>query len=214
MASEKYSFTSSPTTGQEAGYGVWHRLLPRKTRRGGISPLTSMALKVGLCAAACAAVLLIGRLTGETAERVSADAYGEEDDELGTLTFVESQGIASVFSSSSDLTPPVAYSSAELISDDTVLALTGGGGGYAFAPAAGTVLAAGESELLGCYVTIRHAEDTTTTCYGLATVTVEAGQPVDLYDTIGTVGGDGILYVSAAVSGRPQNPAVLFGIGG
>lgn len=213
MSGGRYEFTSAATTGDEAGFVAWRKYLPRRSGRGTLSPFASVALKVGLCAAACAAVLIVSRLSEPAEQSASADIYEDEDDGLGSLHFVSGQSIISVFSAGSELSPPVAYSASEALQDGEILALSGEAGEYAFAPASGTVLAAGENELLGCYVTIRHDNDTSTTCYGLASVSVEEGQPVERRDTIGTVGASGRVFVSATVGGRPQQPSSLFGIG-
>ena len=106
----------------------------REARRGRPSQsqpfdATSMLVKCGICAAACALVLLlkwIGTPATDSALQTVKEAVNEEselDDMLGKLKFVELPGILEVFSISGKLQPPIEASESESLRDSTLLVL-------------------------------------------------------------------------------------------
>jgi murein DD-endopeptidase MepM/ murein hydrolase activator NlpD len=82
----------------------------------------------------------------------------------------------------------------------------GAPGAVVSAAAAGKVRAVGEDEILGRYVRLTHSGDLETIYYGLSDIQVEAGQPLRVYDTLGTLGESGALRLMVLLEGKPQDP--------
>ena len=203
-----------------------HHRRPRRHQRSGgtwrafSGTGASMLIKLGICAAACALVLVFkwidSPLTNGAVETVSAAVTDEVDfDEmLGKLQFVELDGILSVFGVGRTMAEPIAASKSYLIDDGRKAVLEGEQGADVIAADAGTVIAVGEDASLGTYVCIKQSSDMELYYYGLAEVFVEDGQPVKKLDTLGTLSEQGTLTISVLKQGRPQNPGDYFEIDG
>ena len=179
---------------------------------------TSMLIKCGICAAACALVLLlkwIGTPATDKALQTVNEAVNEDselDEMLGKLQFVELPGILEVFSSSGKLQLPINASQAQSAQDDTLLALTSESEQYVIACMDGSVKETGLDQELGSYVRIASTDDMDLYFYGLSGVSVEVGQPLLESDYVGSIKAGDTLYVSLFVKGKPENPAGYFSL--
>lgn len=177
---------------------------------------TSMLIKCGICAAACALVLLfkwIGAPQTEAALQTVKQAVTDEDelDEmLGKLKFVELPGILEVFSSAGKLQPPIEAAQSEVLADNTMLALTAAQGQSVGACLEGSVKEVGIDKDYGNYVRIVGADDRDLYLFGLSGTSVEVGQPLLSSDYIGSINAGGKLYVRLLIKGKPENPAAYF----
>ncbi|MBQ6693225.1 MAG: hypothetical protein IJN00_07810 [Clostridia bacterium] len=178
----------------------------------------SMMVKFGICAAACAAVLLIKEAKIPAAQSALSsirETLSEEeniDDMLGKLQFVELPGMIQVFSDSGKILPPIVFDKYELTDDDRLLSLTAKQDCAVKATIRGTVKETGIDAERGNYVRIRSENDTELFLYGLSQISVEAGQPLQASDDVGVVSAMSPLYVAITVSGRPQEPLNYFSI--
>ena len=171
-----------------------------------------MLLKIGICAGACALVLVLkwvdSPLTNRAVETVN-QAVTEEtdlDEMLGKLQFVEFDGILNVFSESSSYEMPVIAEAATSMDDGRMLLLTAQSGADVISSCRGTVSSIGEDASLGNYICIRGNDSLDLYYYGLAEIFVEEGQPVKKLDTLGALGADGRLCFAVLENGRPIDP--------
>lgn len=193
----------------------------RNKKRRAISSVdaTSMLIKCGVCAAACALVLLlkwIGTPATENALQTVKDAVTEEqdlDEMLGKLRFVELPGILEVFSSSNKMMTPILAEKTEAFRENSLLALTAGQNQYVSASLAGIIKEIGRDEALGSFVRIAGDEDRELYLYGLNEITVEIGQPVQPNDYVGSVQANEIVYIALSIKGKPQEPGDYFLLG-
>lgn len=179
---------------------------------------SSMLMKLGICAAACAFVLVLKCLpSGETdgpsaVQSVSATASQENaGEQLGKLQFVELPGVLSVFAGSDAFGLPVSYQVLRESEDGGLVSFTCMPGEQVCAVGDGVVFAIGTDAAYGDYVIMKHAGDVQSTCYGIAEIQVEQGQPLKKNDTLGVVGENGTVHLSVTVSGRPALPSELIG---
>jgi len=178
----------------------------------------SMLTKIGVCAAACALVLLLKwidtPMTNAAIDSVKI-ATGEEsefDEMLGKLRFVELPGILSVFSSNDKFPSPVEFTSASIGSEDTVLALSVKTRQTATAASNVMVKTIGMDEVLGQYVSLITKDDVEISYYGLTSVTVEEGQLLRPADDVGGIAEEGTLYITVRKGGQPMRPLDYFNI--
>lgn len=187
----------------------------RESREETVSA-NSMLIKFSICAASCAAVLLLKWAdipAADSALSVLKTAVNEEydpDDALGRLKFVELPGMIEVFADSIKLSLPLESGSKALADDSRLLVLTSAADSSVKACMNGTVKETGIDGEYGNYVRIRGENDTDLFLYGLSSTTVEAGQPVHSTDDVGSITAEKPLYVRLTVEGRPQNPADHF----
>ena len=195
-----------------------HRGKQRNKRKGQVQPFdaTSMLIKCGVCAAACALVLLFkwaGSPATAGALQTVKEAVNEEselDEMLGKLKFVALPGILEVFSRSGKLDLPICATESRSLQDNTLLALTSAQQQNVNACLAGSIKETGLDKELGNYVRISSADDRDLYLYGLSTVTVEAGQPMMENDHIGSIEAGGTLFIRILVNGKPEDPLGYF----
>lgn len=180
----------------------------RNTRVQGVS----MLVKIGVCCAVAALVLLI-KIAGDNRqdpygalENTVATDENELDDQLGRLKFVQLPGIVEVFSSENKALLGIECASGELLAEDTLLKLIAKGDQSVFINAACEVKETGENALYGPYVVLDMGEDTELTVYGLVEVSPEQGQPLSEGDALGDIGARMALYASVKRTGRPLDP--------
>ena len=194
------------------------RLRSRHSGYSGRPRASGMLVKAGLCAAVCAAVLLLRwSQTPEAVLPVSSvqqavneqgDGYG---DTLGRLRFVELPSIIEVFSSSVKPGLGMEYSQASLDGDTLLATLSLAESQPVPAPAACKVKEMGEDPALGLFVRLVFLEgDREVTYYGLKDVQVEEGQQLSQGDTVAQAEGEIRLAVHRA--GRPEDPLSYFGL--
>lgn len=172
----------------------------------------SMLVKIGVCAGACALMLVLKELdTPIAAQMVSGmrSAVNEETDiteMLGKLQFVELPNALEVFSNNGKMALPVSAPQVLLEPEAQYVMWEGAPNAKVSAAAAGQVRAVGEDALLGPYVRLMHANELETIYYGLSTIQVEEGQPIRRHDTLGELGEDGTLRLHVLLAGKPQSP--------
>lgn len=185
----------------------------------------SMLAKIGFCLAVLALAVLAQRYaqnagtTTRTALTASTDAGERKDreteeaeDVLGRLQFVDAGGVRSVFAASQRWNMPVPDGRTHLAENDTLLEITSAAGETVSVAAAGEVRAISNDAALGDYIRIHHGGDLESVYYNLKDIRVEVGQPLLARDTLGLVGDTGVLYVSIAQSGVPQQPEAYLDI--
>ena len=178
----------------------------------------SLLIKVGVCASACALVLLLKwidtpKINSALDSVKNATVEDHEFDEmLGKLRFVELPGILSVFAPNDKFQSPIAFSSATIENDDTVLALRAAMKQSAVAASNAMVKAVGMDELLGQYVSLVTAEDVELCYYGLTSVSVEEGQLLCRTDDVGGILDGSLLYITVRKAGQPVNPLDFYDI--
>ena len=184
----------------------------RKRRCQGVYA-ASMLIKLGVCAAALVAVLLLKLVQAPVqgngyALTQDGDARGQDefDEMLGKLRFVELPGILEVFAPDERMALPVAAKACTLMAEDTLLKLEVEENQSVKAALAGKVKAVGESEQYGLYVEMVLDNGLEVACYGLSSVSVETGQPVAQSDDIGETEGGSAIFLGLKENGRPQNP--------
>ena len=216
--SQEYSAPKGHT-GVRRVFSSGQRRHPHAARRTS-SPYRSMFLKLGICAGACALVLVLkwvdSLLTNQAVQSVDAAMNDEVDlDEmLGKLQFVELPGILSVFQAETQMEAPVHADSSYLIDDGRMAVFEGRSGADIICSAPGTVDQIAADSVLGQYVSVIQENELTVFYYGFAEVLVEKGQPVKKLDTLGTLQPDGILCLSIYENGRPQDPSEYLNISG
>ena len=162
-------------------------------------------MKIGLCAAACALVVLVNGAGGQSPVA--------EQEIPGRLKFVELPSIIEVFApGDGKLAFPVREGHAEMISDDTVLCITVGSEQVIAAGVECTVRAIGRDEGYGDYVRLSAASDVEYMYYGFTSVNVEEGQRLKRVDSLGLVAANSRLYVCVNVSGRPAQVQEYFSV--
>lgn len=176
----------------------------------------SMLWKLGICAGACALMLVMnnGQLLpfdADTAEMEDAPAQTPVE-EMGKLRFVALPSLLSVFSQKDQQIFPITCSTYTLLEDDTVVSLVPDQSQNVAAMEDCTVKAVGNEESKGKYVTLRSDGDKEWTLYGLREIRVEKGQPLFASDTIGTVEKGQTVYLTLRMEGRPQDMRALFGL--
>jgi hypothetical protein len=173
---------------------------------------TSMLIKIGVCCAAAALVLLI-KLSGENKqdpisalENTVATDEDELDDQLGRLKFVELPGIIEVFSSENKSILSLEYASSELLDEDTLLKIISASEQSVLINIPCEVKSMGEDPLYGAYVVLDMGDDTELTVYGLNELSLEDGQPLSDGDQIGSISARMALYAMVKREGRPVDP--------
>lgn len=173
----------------------------------------SMLVKLGVCCAAAALVLLI-KVSAENRadpfaalEGTIASNENELDDQLGKLRFVELPGIIEVFSSESKSLLGIESDSSELINEGTLLKLVAGKDQAVTIGSVCQTIETGEDPLYGKFVLLDMGADTELTVYGLSELTPEAGQPLLSGDELGRISGKMVLYAAVRIAGRPSDPA-------
>lgn len=184
---------------------------------------SGILVKAGLCAAVCAAVLLLrwaqnpeAILPDSSGLRQALSTAGETlgegiDDTLGRLRFVELPSIIQVFSATAQPDLGVAYESASLDGDSLLATFTLGRAQPIYAPAACKVKEMGEDPALGPYLRLSLVDaDNELVYYGLTQISVEEGQQLAVKDTLAQAEGSFMLAVYSA--GRPTDPLAYFGL--
>jgi len=185
---------------------------PRPAGRAARPQGVSMLVKIGVCCAAAALVLLI-KIAGDKGtdpfdaleNTVATDEEGL-DDRLGRLKFVQLPGIVEVFSSENKALIGIECASSESLAEDTLVKLVAKGDQSVFINAACEVKQIGEDALYGPYVVLDMGSDTALTVYGLNEVSPEEGQPLSAGDALGDIGARMALYASVKRAGRPLDP--------
>jgi len=187
--------------------------VPATRRKSAPVYASSMLIKLGICSAACALVLvlkLIGTPATDQAVASVKQAVTEQEDDvdevLGKLKFVELPSILSVFAGDDDFVVPAAYTEKNTADEGNLVLLSCKAGDSVSAIGDGVVAAVGTDENYGGFVTITHKNDVQSVCYGLSKISVEVGQPLKKLDTVGVVDENGKLYLSITVGGRPADP--------
>lgn len=172
----------------------------------------SLAVKVGVCVAACALMLGLKELDAPVAAQMVNGVRGAVNEEtdlsemLGKLQFVELPDALEVFSGNNKMAIPVSAPQMQLEEEAQYVMWKGAPHAEVVATASGQVRAIGEDSILGRYVRLQHADDVETIYYGLSAVNVEEGQPIRRNDTLGTLGEDGMLRLHVLLAGKPQPP--------
>lgn len=169
---------------------------------------TSMLIKLGVCAAACALVLAISwarNAPTDPATEVTGGETGSEED-IGKLRFVELPGIFQVFAASDKLISPMQHTNYTYFEDEKMLQLIGDSEANVIAGGNGIVVAIETDQTYGHYVKIRHSNDIYSICYGIEDVKVEVGQPVSKFDRLGEANENGTVFFAITDVGRPVNP--------
>lgn len=176
------------------------------------SGASSMLLKLGICAAACALVLLIKwvdtPLTNSALESIKEiidDGKSEMEEPAGKLKFVELPGLLSVFAQKGDMAAPVEFSRSELLEDGNLARFFSQSSAAVICVKDGRVKSVGQDASLGKYVMVSHDNDITTVYYGLDEIIVEEGQPLRRLDNLGKLGADGVLSMAITKGGKPQD---------
>ena len=136
------------------------------------------------------------------------------DDAIGKLKFVENEAanLAKVFAPANDfmLDKPV---QGDIVEDFEALghpyiAITAEDGEFVFVCADGVVKDSGTDSEMGKYVVLSHADDKTTTYYGLDQVTATKGREMHAGDSLGTMAGDSArLCLKLTAAANPVDPA-------
>lgn len=190
---------------------------PRKTSQSNdFVEAGSMLWKLGICACACALMLVMNNeqiKPFETESRNVEEAPAQTPvEEMGKLRFVELPSLISVFSQKDRQVFPITCSKYTLLEDDTAVLLVPDSAQEVTAMERCTVKAVGNDENKGDYVILRADGDKEWTLYGLRDIRVEKGQPLLASDTIGTAEkGEGV-YLTLRTQGRPQNMRTFFGL--
>ena len=173
---------------------------------------TSMLVKIGVCCAAAALVLLI-KISSENKqdpisvlENTVATDEDELDDQLGRLKFVELPGIIEVFSSENKSILSLECASSELLDEATLLKIISGTDQALIINASCKVISKGEDPLYGAYVILDMGDDTELTVYGLNELSLEDGQPLSDGDELGNISAKMVLYALVKREGRPIDP--------
>lgn len=184
----------------------------RKSKRARFNIPTSLVAKVGVCVLACAFMLALKGLDNPVAEQVVAGVKVAVNDEtdfnemFGKLQFVELPETLEVFSNSDKLALPVSAPAQPVGSEQEYVLWEGIPDTTVLAAAAGQIRAVSEDDVLGKYVRIQHDNNLETIYYGLAEISVEQGQPIKKFDTLGITGEEGTLCVYVMLDGKPQSP--------
>ncbi len=192
--------------------GARVRRFPARVAHAAQTRGASMLIKLGVCCAAAALVLLIKISTENKSDPLSAlentVVSGEEelDEQLGRLKFVELPGIIEVFSSERKNIISLESASSELLEENTLLKLISRADQSVLINAACAVRDVGEDALLGKYVALDMGDDTEFVLYGLRELSLEKGQPLAEGDEIGKAGEKMALYAAVKVEGRPVDP--------
>lgn len=176
----------------------------------------SMTVKIGLCALAAVLALIIRiaerRNAGENsavAAAASAEQEGNQEDQLGTLHFVDAGDLSLL--GVSKWAAPVASEGVELYRDGQMISFTAASGEVTNC-CLGEVRAVETDPELGLSVRIAHGNELETIYYGFDKVLVEKGQVVRAGDTLGTVCVGGTICLSVLKSGAPQDPAAYLDV--
>lgn len=181
----------------------------RETRAGG------MLVKIGFCMTVFALAILVQafvlpNVKPNAAVEASSDGSEQEtapEDVLGRLRFVDANSVKSVFAVSQRWSAPVDFSGQSMLHDDTLLQLDSRAGETVSVSAAGEVRAISRDDALGSYIRVHHGSDLESVYYNVDDIRVEVGQPLLAKDTLGKVGGTGVLYVTVTRGGAPQSPS-------
>ncbi|MFZ5974343.1 MAG: peptidoglycan DD-metalloendopeptidase family protein [Bacillota bacterium] len=197
--------------------GAWQR----SKRKFQVDPFTKRLLqKSAVCAVLLALVgtvkLIDTPFTKEVAGGIHTALTFEMsiDDAIGKLKFVENEAakLAQVFAPAKSfrLDKPV---QGEIVENFEALghpyiAITAQKDEFVFVCADGTVKETGTDTELGKYIVVEHADNKTTTYYGLGTVTATKGRALHAGDSIGTMDGDAPrLCLRLTVSAHAVDPA-------
>ncbi len=175
---------------------------------------SALLLKLGICAAACAFVMLIkyadmNNITASdlavTAKYDAVSVDSSEYDELGKLQFVELPGILEVFSPSSKYKLPIETSDVKILDNDDGASLTSKNEQY--------IKVSDNSFVKLCEdntVVLVFDGDCEVSYSGNMEITVEEGQNLKEGDTIGKIASNEVLTLKTHLSGRPINPKEVF----
>lgn len=186
----------------------------------------SLFVKLGICAAACAFVMLVkyadmnnnttasdlavtakygavSALAKTDIEETENDEYGE----MGKLQFVELPGILEVFAPSGKFELPIEAEKAENDgeNEDDVLTLKSEKEQYIKASEDCTVKVCENNSVI-----LSFKGDYEVTYGGKIDISVEEGQSLKKGDTIGKIAADEVLTLKTDLSGRPINPKEVF----
>ncbi len=201
--------------------GMGKRHFPKRERGRGRNArvsASSMTVKIGLCALACAAALMVklhsnedGAIVQTQFENGSEENGDKLDEMLGKLRFVEMPGMLEVLAPKQLMTLPAKGSASLCGTDNELVSIASSDDQYVYARLSGNVKQVGEDGELGTFVCISDGK-TELYCYGLKTVSVEEGQPLETTDSIGETERGDILYIETKVNGRPVSPSEYFDV--
>lgn len=193
------------------------RFAGRVARAAGVRG-ASMLVKLGVCCAAAALVLVIKISSEHRSDLISAlegtvpSNESELDEQLGKLKFVELPGIIEVFSSEERTLIGFEGATGELLCEGTLIKLIAKEEQAVSINASCEVRETGEDPLYGPYVQLDMSADALLTVYGLGAVVPEKGQRLIAGDELGRVGEKRALYASVKLAGRPSDPAAYLNL--
>lgn len=177
----------------------------------------ALFLKLGICAAACAFVMLVkyadtfNKTASDLAVTAKYDAGSvdsdSEYDELGKLQFVELPGILEVFSPSNKYPLPIETVNIEMLSDEYEVKLESKNEQY--------IKVHDNCSVKSCEtdnIVLSFDGDYEISYNGKMDVTVEEGQTLKQGDTIGKIASNEMLLIKTNLSGRPVSPKEVFKI--
>lgn len=201
--------------------GIGKRHFPKRETscsRGTRGYASSMTVKIGLCALACAAALTVKLHSNEDNAIVQTQYESESkenddglDEMLGKLRFVEMPGILEVLAPKQLMTLPIEGSATFCGTDNELISIVSSDDQYVYARLSGSVKQVGEDAELGRFVCISDGR-MELCCYGLKDISVEEGQPLEKTDSIGSAEKGDILYIEAKVNGRSAAPSEYFAV--
>lgn len=201
--------------------GMGKRHFPKRERsRGGNAKVyaSSMTVKIGLCALACAAALTVKLHSDDDDAIVQTQLESESevsddklDEMLGKLRFVEMPGMLEVLAPKQLMTLPIKGNATLCGTDNELVSIVSSDEQYVYARLCGSVKQIGEDGELGSFVRISDGK-TEVCCYGLKYISVEEGQPLETTDSIGSAEKGDILYIETRVNGRPVSPCEYFDV--
>ncbi|MEG1547749.1 MAG: hypothetical protein RR232_01660 [Clostridia bacterium] len=177
---------------------------------------SSMFIKIGICAAVCALVLVI-KLIDDSAMTIynSADsgtAIDEEFDEsLGKLKFVALPGILDVFAPDGKLQLGFEYDSKKVLDDNSALCIFASKVQNIPIPVDCVVKEVSNIAETCVSVSITTEDDIEIVYRGLSKAAVEEGQRLTSGDTLGQ-SGENTLTIQVYLQGRPCDPMEVFDI--
>lgn len=176
----------------------------------------SMLCKLGLCASACALMMLVNAQQAEYTD--TGDVYADEQttdqdvEDMGKLRFVQMPGLLSVFSVNRSFELPLNYRSFTLSQDDAFLTLVSAQNQDLTAWAACQVTTIDKDKTLGHYVCLQTQDGREWQCYGLHEIYVELGQRIVEKDSIGSVKKDADVGFRVLENGDPINISTVFNL--
>ncbi len=169
---------------------------------------SGILIKVAVCCAAAAFVLVIKLISSEPygTAAVEANDGDEQDERLGRLKFVELPGIIEVFSNRKNSYVELDASESEYISEAMMLRVKSSENGKISVNEPCKLTTVGTDSDYGAFVILNFSGDIALTIYGFDDVTAEEGQPLDEGDEIGTAAKDRIVRITAREGGRETDP--------